>query len=768
MNKPNVVSLASKAPEPGSMLDYALRYAAIGWHIFPVWGGKDGKCRCGRECKSPGKHPVENLVMRGQDQATTEPGQIRRWWALMPEAGIGVFLKPSGLIAIDIDPRNGGFYSMEIVEAEHGQLMSDVLQYTQGGGEHRVFKLAPDLDISLPGKLGLGVDVKRNGYIVLAPTHGVIGQYAWEASSDPLAGAIPSPLPDWIRDMVKPIPAAPVSYCSRHATPAQIAELRDALLHLPADDRETWVRFGLALCPLGQIGYDVWAEWSRKSNKFDPVDQIRVWRSFRPRAINFESIFFEAQQAGWLNPMAGNIPLIEVSEERVAELKALPAPPPAPTEPDRFIRKIPIPALQNIADWIGGLYESPTEEISQAGALALASVVAGRVYRSVNANWPSIMMVVAGSSGIGKNYIKVGVERLLTFAGLDKLISGDFYTHQAAIYWALHKAPCHICISDEFGENFLEARKNNNSNKLTVFKALKKVYSDADHIFKSENYAMSGMSVKQREENEMRPIVNPALTLMGLTTPMQFYSEIKTSHIESGLINRFIIVNVDNGNQSDIKRTSDIPPQAIIDLIRQVRRIDEPLRHTAHDLGPAPVVVLISKEAEQRFNDFKLLQDKTCLAFEAYGLDAMPRRWRENAMRLATAMAPWRDHEHPIIDAEIADYAIQYVQHYGKSVITAIRRQMGENDYQQNMNQVLQYICETKDGATDSDLARKFRAIKSREMVDIKNHLVSAELIYQEKILTGNRGRPTVRWVPVLGKEIISTILSDFFPKEFP
>jgi hypothetical protein len=60
----NVIPFNVNAPEPGSSLDYALKYAAIGWNVFPVWGAKDGRCRCGGLCKSPGKHPVEHIAHR--------------------------------------------------------------------------------------------------------------------------------------------------------------------------------------------------------------------------------------------------------------------------------------------------------------------------------------------------------------------------------------------------------------------------------------------------------------------------------------------------------------------------------------------------------------------------------------------------------------------------------------------------------------------------------------------------------------------------------
>ena len=753
--KPSYIALVTDSenplpdPEPGSPLDYALKYAALGWYVFPIWGALDGKCRCANPfCKSPGKHPISSLVTNGHNDATRDPATIRRWWSEMPWAGTAINLHKSGLMAVDQDPRNGSVWTMEILNIQHGELASDVVAWTQGGGTHHVFRL-PEVKVSLPGKLGNGVDIKLNGYIAVEPTVGPLGAYSWDEESNPLKGALPSPLPDWIRDLSAPqIPSSVASVASRYATQGQLDELRDALSYLDSDDRDRWIKFGMALRPLGAEGWKLWDDWSKKSDKYSGQDANKTWTSFKPvGAVNFESIFYAAGQAGWVNPLAISAEAFTPDPERVAILlKEVSEPTPEPS----IIRKdaiIPIPLLQEIADWIGGLYESPTHDISQAAALALASVTGGRVYRSESANWSSMLFVVSGASGVGKNYIKVGIERILMHAGLTRMIAGDFYTHQSAIYWALRNAPTHICISDEFGENFMEARKNNNANKLTVFKSIKKVYSDSDHIFKPESYAMSGMTTKQREENEMSPIINPSLTMIGLTTPWQFFSEIKIAHIESGLINRFVIVNVDDGKQVHGKQNSDVPPAYLVEEVKRVRRVNDVLLHSAYDMAPPAIIVKINDDAHDVFNDMKERQAEACGALEYATMDAMPRRWRENAMRMATALAPWHDHSRPIITGEIAAWCCEYVEHWGRVSIDAIRQQSGQNDYQSDMNKVLHYIREAKEGVTDSDLSYRFRTIKRREMVDIKSHLSEAELIVQAKSQPGAQGgRPSVRW----------------------
>ncbi|MBK7092440.1 MAG: bifunctional DNA primase/polymerase [bacterium] len=246
-------------------------------------------------CKSPGKHPIGALVNKGMDDATIDPAIIRRWWSAMPDAGIGINLGRSELVCIDQDPRNGSIWTMEILQMQHGELESEVFAWTQGGGTHHVFTLPSGIPTNLPGRLGDGVDVKRNGYIVVEPTMGPLGAYTWDEESNPLKGAYPSPLPDWIRNLAAPpVSTAVASVASRYATQSQLDELRDALSYLDSDDRDRWVKFGMALRPLGAEGWKLWDDWSKKSDKYSGQDANKTWTSFKPvGAVNFETIFMQ-------------------------------------------------------------------------------------------------------------------------------------------------------------------------------------------------------------------------------------------------------------------------------------------------------------------------------------------------------------------------------------------------------------------------------------------------------------------------------------------
>lgn len=79
----------------------ALAYAQYGWRGLPLHGIVNGTCTRGRDCASPGKHP---LVRRGAGEATTDPDVIKEWWARWRRANIGIGTwERCGFIIIDID-----------------------------------------------------------------------------------------------------------------------------------------------------------------------------------------------------------------------------------------------------------------------------------------------------------------------------------------------------------------------------------------------------------------------------------------------------------------------------------------------------------------------------------------------------------------------------------------------------------------------------------------------------------------------------------------
>lgn len=157
-------ALASKT------LNNALALRELGYAIVPIHGVVDGRCTCSNpKCTHPGKHPI---IMGGVNAATRNRAKIREWLTDHPDANIGIAIGDrSGIIVLDIDPRNGGYETLADRETELGALPKTPRTLTGGGGEHQFF-VAPPFTIKrdTAGKLlGPGVDVLTNGSFVIVP-----------------------------------------------------------------------------------------------------------------------------------------------------------------------------------------------------------------------------------------------------------------------------------------------------------------------------------------------------------------------------------------------------------------------------------------------------------------------------------------------------------------------------------------------------------------------------------------------------------------------
>lgn len=167
-------------------LAHALHYIALGWRVVPIERGY--------------KYPRGIEGWQDLDLGTSD---LHQWWG-QGERNIGIICgAPSGIFALDVDPRHGGDDSLAALERLHGKLPDTVEAITGGGGRHLLFRYEPPAGAVLgnsAGQLGAGLDIRaQGGQIVVAPSvHPETGaRYEWEASSRP--GEVPvASAPGWL------------------------------------------------------------------------------------------------------------------------------------------------------------------------------------------------------------------------------------------------------------------------------------------------------------------------------------------------------------------------------------------------------------------------------------------------------------------------------------------------------------------------------------------------------------------------------------------
>jgi putative DNA primase/helicase len=188
--------------------EFAARYAALGWAVFPV------------ACD---KRP---LIKNWPEAATVEPDQIRDWWARWPCAQCAIVTGTrSGLIALDIDVRGdySGFAALPSVGLAEPPVTPTAK--TPSGGVHWLFR-APGRVVPTTC-LSRGVDVRGERASIILPP-GPKRVWASGLAFDEVELARwPEAISDLIE--VRQTPAAPRPVRMLRATQANSAYMRGAL-----------------------------------------------------------------------------------------------------------------------------------------------------------------------------------------------------------------------------------------------------------------------------------------------------------------------------------------------------------------------------------------------------------------------------------------------------------------------------------------------------------------------------------------------------------
>lgn len=172
-------------------------YSKLGWKLLPCHGITNGKCNCGdlhHDSSDAGKHP---LLTDWNHKSTGNSETLNEWFGAHTGNNVAVNCRASGLVVIDIDPRNGGDESFLQLENWLDGEIPETLTVLTGEyfihgvrtrGRHLYFKAQEGdqfyKDFSKQGFKG--IDIKFNGYVLLPPSKHVSGvDYVWDKNLNP-------------------------------------------------------------------------------------------------------------------------------------------------------------------------------------------------------------------------------------------------------------------------------------------------------------------------------------------------------------------------------------------------------------------------------------------------------------------------------------------------------------------------------------------------------------------------------------------------------
>ena len=379
-------------------------------------------------------------------------------------------------------------------------------------------------------------------------------------------------------------------------------------------------------------------------------------------------------------------------------------------------------------------------------ALALASVVCGRNYRTDKENFSAMYFLNVGRSSSGKEHGMKVCERCLEAADQHQHMIGGGYTSSGAVYSTLLRLPRHIVVIDEFGMYLESAGNSKNTNLMEANKEIMGMIGRTDGIARPPAYSTMTLAKERADEMADRKVYNPSITMLAMTTPTKLYENLSSKNVHDGFLGRFVIYQSDAERDIGRMRTIIDVPQRIVDWICAVsNRAGENVELASE--RPDFVTVPFSRESEALHTEFDRYCINLCNELERNRLEELPGRSNEMAMKLALIVALARDPYTNQIEQQDSEWAIAYIKFCLLQTVEIFKMKVSGSQYEAEKKNILEAIKGYgKDGITLGDMQRTppFSYPKKRDLAEILEALTDSGLVvYDDPPLSGKPGRPS-------------------------
>lgn len=544
-------------------------YFEAGLSIFGLNGvDEKGNCECGNpECTAFYKHPRMSNWQAVPEAWSEEQLEVMASMGHF-KTGFGVLVR--GIFVIDVDARNGGLES-------YAQLCKDlsidfekesgfVVETGSADGSIHIYFKSPVPPKALMQTVDKykGIDFKSSGFVVGSGSKHKSGSFYEVKKGYPQDL---TPMPQVLIDLLEKKTQYRATDLDGTAVDIEVEELRNVVSHINSgSDYFDWLNVGMAIHDTTQgsmQGLAIWDEWSSKFEGYEEGSTAKKWSGFGKgqSLVSLGTLIHLAKQGGYVQPVTFNADVYIKEDEPVDDLDAM---------VEHIDIRRPHGFVGKVCEYINSQCLYPRENLAAGAALYVISCLAGMRTKDVdfgiNANF--MMFGVAGS-GSGKESIYKGVLQCLQAAGVMPAVHGKFKSEQESMRNLLRHQASFYTI-DEMG---IELTKISNAAKRGgaaymegLIGLIMSAYSKADGVLPVSGDMKEGIKDsihdelkrieklmdKDGEEKHINAynqvleqlksaddgIVNPYVTLMGTTTPVNFYNLVDEDMATNGFIAR--------------------------------------------------------------------------------------------------------------------------------------------------------------------------------------------------------------------------------------
>ena len=408
-------------------------------------------------------------------------------------------------------------------------------------------------------------------------------------------------------------------------------------------------------------------------------------------------------------------------------------------------------ALGELVDYANDTAVKKQPALAVQTALALGSLVCGRIYRTNKNNFSSMYYLNIAKSSSGKEHGKTVIEAVLDASGYGNLMGGSGYTSIGAIFTELMSKPNHITIIDEFGKYLESSKGKNNTHKDEVITKLVESWSRCHGVMRPPTYSAMSAKKGQAEEEVERIVYSPAVSLLAMTTPGTFYHNLTPELVRDGFLGRFLVMESELGRQPSEDPDVQQVPESLIEWVKAVRtaRIGNFAEYKLASDPVNPIVLYFEDDALELLKDFEKEIMPAQNKLDERGLDVLLGRTREKAMRLALVLALSENPLAETISAKVTQWAIDYVRYLDYRLVDIVIKRVGGSEYETQLKACLEVLRKAgPKGLTEYEMGRRpvFSKLKPHQLEEIKKAWTTRG-IAQYVANVNKQGRPRAAWV---------------------
>lgn len=407
----------------------------------------------------------------------------------------------------------------------------------------------------------------------------------------------------------------------------------------------------------------------------------------------------------------------------------------------------PSGVIADIIDYYNATAKKPQPLFAIQTAIATCSIILARNFETNFENRASLFLMNIAKSGTGKEHSKKIIEKILEATNNDHLISGDGYTSQSAVISACQERPRHITIIDEFSK-YLQASQNKQSGghmaeaNATLMQAIGRL----EGKLRAKARATIGMNNAQKKDLQNQTVICPAITLLAMTTPEDFFSTIGAEAIKDGFINRFIICISDAKREMPLsKEPMDVPES----IINWAQKIADRRGLSGESSVLEPVVHMINfafecYDIQKKFQQYCIdIANKN----EQFGLAEISGRSAEMSYRLALIIALSENPNTDKIEAHHQEQAINWVKFNLERLISELKSSVSNSNHEASKKEILKALRQSN-GVSKSDMFKRppFSKYGRKILDEILSELLEAELVTEEIEEKTGAGRRKTIW----------------------